>query len=144
MGVNSRLDNLQAAILLPKLKALADYEVRDREIIAGRYSAAFTGKLVLPPVEQESQHSWYQYTILASDTAQRDRLASHLKEQGIPTNLYYPTPMHALPVFQEVEQYSETFPNATNYCARTLSLPMHPYLQEKEQQKIIDAVLEAL
>lgn len=144
VGINSRLDNLQAAILLPKLEALQDYEVRDREIIAGRYSAAFRGIFVLPPVEKESQHSWYQYTILAADTAQRNLIASHLKEKGIPTNLYYPTPQHALPVFRELEQYGEAFPNATDYCARTISLPMHPYLQEEEQQEIIKAVLEAL
>ena len=58
--------------------------------------------------------------------------------------VYYPTPQHALPVFQNLEQYGETFPNATDYCARTFSLPMHPYLPEKEQQEIIHAVLEAL
>lgn len=144
VGINSRLDNFQAAILLPKLKALADYEVRDRETIAGRYSAAFAGKFVLPPVEKESQHSWYQYTILTADTAQRDTIQACLKENGIPSMVYYPTPQHALPVFQGLEQYGETFPNAMDYCARTLSLPMHPYLEESEQKKIIDAVLEAL
>lgn len=144
IGLNSRLDNLQAAILLPKLEALSEYEVQNREKIAGQYCAAFAGKVVLPPVEKDSQHSWYQYTILAADTAQRNLIASHLKERGIPTNLYYPTPQHALPVFQELEQYGEAFPNATDYCIRTISLPMHPYLQEEEQQEIIKAVLEAL
>lgn len=144
IGINSRLDNLQAAILLPKLEALSEYEVQNREKIAGQYSAAFAGKVVLPPVEEESQHSWYQYTILAADTLKRDQIASYLKEKEIPTNLYYPTPQHALPVFQGLEQYSETFPNSITYCARTLSLPMHPYLEEREQQEIIDAVLEAL
>lgn len=143
VGINSRLDNLQAAILLPKLEALSEYEVQNREKIAGQYSAAFAGKVVLPPVEKDSQHSWYQYTILAADTAQRNLIARHLKERGIPTNLYYPTPQHALPVFQELEQYSESFPNATDYCARTISLPMHPYLQE-EQREIVNAVLEVL
>lgn len=144
VGVNSRLDNLQAAILLPKLEALADYEVRNREAIAGRYSAAFAGKFVLPPVEKESQHSWYQYTILAADRSRRDRLAAHLKEKGIPSNLYYPTPQHALPVFRGLDHYGETFPHAADYCARTISLPMHPYLEEADQQKIIDTVLEVL
>ena len=144
VGVNSRLDNLQAAILQPKLEALADYEVQNREAIAGRYSAAFAGKFVLPPVEQDSQHSWYQYTILASNTAQRERIEAHLKEKGIPSMVYYPTPQHALPVFRDLNQYGETFPNATNYCARTLSLPMHPYLDEETQDKVIGAVLEVL
>lgn len=144
IGLNSRLDNLQAAILLPKLKALSSYEVQSRETIAGRYSAAFAGKFVLPPVERASQHSWYQYTILAADTSHRNYLAAYLKEQGIPTNLYYPTPQHALPVFQGLEQYGENFPNASAYCARTISLPMHPYLDEATQDTIISAVLEGL
>ena len=144
VGVNSRLDHLQAAILLPKLDALASYEVRDRETIAQRYNAAFEGKFVLPPVPAGGQHSWYQYTLLAADATQRDKIGARLKEKGIPSMVYYPTPQHALPVFQNLEQYGETFPNATDYCARTFSLPMHPYLQEKEQQKTITAVLEAL
>ncbi len=144
VGLNSRLDNLQAAILLPKLKALSDYEVRDREKIAARYTSAFAGEVVLPPVPTDGQHSWYQYTILAQDTAHRDRLVTHLKEKGIPTNLYYPTPQHALPVFRDEPHYGETFQNADDYCARTFSLPMHPYLEEAEQRRVIDAVLEVL
>ena len=66
------------------------------------------------------------------------------KERGIPTNLYYPTPMHALPVFRALETYGETYPNAVEYCDRTISIPMHPYLEATEQQQIIDAVLEAV
>ncbi len=144
IGLNSRLDNLQAAILLPKLKALAEYEIRDREAIAGRYSAAFAGKFPLPPVPAQGQHSWYQYTFLAKDAAHRERITAHLKEKGIPTNIYYPTPQHALPVFRDAPVYGETFPNAADYCARTFSLPMHPYLTEAEQDKVIEAVLEAV
>ena len=144
VGVNSRLDHLQAAILLPKLDALASYEVQNRETIAQRYNSAFAGKFVLPPVPAEGQHSWYQYTLLAADAVQRDRIGAHLKANGIPSMVYYPTPQHALPVFRNLEQYGETFPNATDYCARTFSLPMHPYLQEKEQREVINAVLEAL
>ena len=67
-----------------------------------------------------------------------------LNEKKIPNMIYYPTPQHALPVFGDEPCYGETFKNADDYCARTLSLPMHPYLGEEEQQTIIDAVLEAL
>lgn len=141
VGINSRLDNLQAAILLPKLKALAEYEVADREQIAARYTRAFQGKYVLPPVPAEGQHSWYQYTLLACDQAHRDSLVERLKAKGIPTNLYYPTPMHALPVFAGLNQYGETFPKATDYCVRTISIPMHPYLGASEQEQVIDAVM---
>ena len=76
-----------------------------------------------------------------------DHLEDHadaLKERGIPTNLYYPTPMHMLPVFRALETYGETYPNAVEYCNRTISIPMHPYLETAEQQQIIDAVLEAI
>lgn len=144
IGLNSRLDNLQAAVLLPKLKALTKYEIRDREAIAGRYSAAFAGKFILPPVLAHGQHSWYQYTLLAKDAAHRERITAHLKEKGIPTNIYYPTPQHALPVFKDEPVYGETFPNANDYCARTFSLPMHPYLIEEEQRSVIKAILETM
>ena len=71
-------------------------------------------------------------------------MIAHLTEKKIPNMIYYPTPQHALPVFSSEPGYGERFANADDYCARTLSLPMHPYLSEAEQQTIIDAVLEAL
>ena len=82
--------------------------------------------------------------MLAKDTEARDRVIAHLKEKNIPNMVYYPTPQHALPVFRNEPTYGETFQNANDYCARTFSLPMHPYLEETEQQMVIDAVLEAL
>lgn len=144
VGMNSRLDTIQAAVLLPKLKALADYEIDARQTVAGRYNDAFAGKLVTPFVAEGSVSAWAQYAVLARDTAQRDRVIAHLKEKNIPNMVYYPTPQHALPVFRDEPRYSETFQNADDYCARTFSLPMHPYLEEAEQQTVIDAVLEAL
>lgn len=142
VGMNSRLDNLQAGILLPKLKALADYEMDARQMVAGRYSAAFAGKFTTPFVAEGCQSAWAQYALLAKDTAQRDRIVAHLTEKGIPNMVYYPTPQHALPVFRSEPTYGEAFRNATDYCARTFSLPMHPYLTEEEQQTVIQAVLE--
>ena len=85
-----------------------------------------------------------QYALLAKDTAQREQILSHLKEREIPYMVYYPTPQHALPVYRERPQYGEPFQNANDYCARVFSLPMYPYLEEAEQQVIIDTVLEAL
>lgn len=144
VGMNSRLDNLQAAILLPKLKALGDYEMDRRQTVAGRYTAAFAGKFVTPFVAEGCVSAWAQYALLAEDTAQRDRIIAHLTEKGIPNMVYYPTPQHALPVFREEPAYGETFQHANDYCARTFSLPMHPYLTEAEQQTVINAVLEAV
>ena len=144
IGMNSRLDTIQAAILLPKFKALAAYEVDNRQVVADRYNAAFAEHFTTPFVQEGCRSVYAQYAILAKDTATRDRVITHLTEKKIPSMIYYPTPQHALPVFSEEPAYGETFANANDYCARTLSLPMHPYLGEEEQQMIIAAVLEAL
>ncbi len=144
VGMNSRLDAIQAAILLPKLKALAEYELDARQTVARRYSQAFAGKLATPFVAEGCLSAYAQYVLLAEDRRQRDEIVSHLNEKNIPNMIYYPTPQHVLPVFQGEPRYGERYENAENYCARTFSLPMHPYLEEKEQQLVIDTVLEAL
>jgi len=144
IGMNSRLDTIQAAILLPKFKALKDYEIQNRQVVADRYNAAFGAHFTTPYVQADCQSVYAQYAILAKDTATRDRVVKHLTDKKIPNMIYYPTPQHALPVFCEEPSYGESFVHADDYCARTLSLPMHPYLSKEEQQTIIDAVLEAL
>lgn len=144
VGMNSRLDTIQAAVLLPKLKALRAYEVDRRQEVAARYNTAFAEKLTPPFVAENCVSVYAQYAVLAEDTAQRDRIVAHLTDKGIPNMIYYPTPQHALPVFRQEPAYGETFKYADDYCARTFSLPMHPYLEAAEQQQIIDAVLEAL
>lgn len=144
VGVNSRLDTIQAAVLLPKFKALAEYEVTNRQVVAKRYNDAFQKHFTTPFVQEDCISVYAQYAILAKDTETRDRVVAHLTDKGIPNMIYYPTPQHALPVFASEPAYGETFQVANDYCARTLSLPMHPYLEAEEQQMIIDAVLEAL
>lgn len=144
IGMNSRLDAIQAAVLLPKLDALERYELEARQRVAWRYDAAFKEKLVTPFVAQGCVSAYAQYALLAEDTAQRDRIIAHLDERNIPNMVYYPTPQHALPVFQDEPHYGEGYHNANSYCARTFSLPIHPYLGETEQRRVIDAVLEAL
>ena len=144
VGVNSRLDTIQAAILLPKLKAMIDHEIDNRQKVADAYNAAFEKDFTTPYVIPECQSIYAQYAILAKDTATRDKVLAHLTEKKIPNMIYYPTPQHALPVFAEEPVYGETFENANDYCARTLSLPMHPYMTAEDQKTVIDAVLEAL
>ena len=144
VGMNSRLDTIQAAILLPKLKALEEYELDARQTVAQRYNAAFAGKCVTPFVMEDCVSVWAQYAALAESKAQRDQVIANLKAKNIPNMIYYPTPQHALPVFRDEPTYGETFRNANDYCARTFSLPMHPYLDAAEQQQVIDAVLEVL
>lgn len=144
IGMNSRLDTIQAAILLPKLKALRDYEVANRQTVAQRYNEAFAKDFTTPYVSPDCVSVYAQYAILAKDTETRDRVTAHLTACGIPNMIYYPTPQHALPVFASEPHYGERYVHADDYCARTLSLPMHPYLTAREQQTIIDVVLEAL
>ena len=144
VGMNSRLDTMQAAILLPKFEALKAYETDNRQKVADRYNEAFGAHFTVPFVQENCQSIYAQYALLARDTETRDRVIAHLNEKKIPNMIYYPTPQHALPVFCDEPAYGEKFVNADDYCARTLSLPMHPYLNEDEQQMIIDAVLEAL
>lgn len=144
VGVNSRLDTIQAGILLPKFKALAEYEVDNRQTVAKRYNEAFENNFTTPYVQDGCVSVYAQYALLAKDTATRDKVLAHLSLKKIPNMIYYPTPQHALPVFDNEPTYGEEFKVANDYCARTLSLPMHPYLEEAEQQLVIDAVLEAL
>lgn len=144
VGVNSRLDTLQAGILLPKFKALAEYEVTNRQEVAKRYNDAFRNDFVTPYVQEDCVSVYAQYALLARDTQTRDKVLAHLSEKKIPNMIYYPTPQHALPVFENEPTYGEEFKVANDYCVRTLSLPMHPYLETEEQQIVIDAVLEAL
>ena len=129
---------------MPKFKALAEHEVADRQVVAQRYNEAFAPHFTTPFVQEGCESVYAQYAILAKDTATRDKVVAHLTEKKIPNMIYYPTPQHALPVFEKEPHYAETFVNADDYCARTLSLPMHPYLSAEEQQIIIDTVLEAL
>lgn len=143
VGMNSRLDAVQAAVLLPKLRALEEYELDARQAVAHRYNDAFAGKLTTPFVAEGCVSAYAQYVLLADEAGQRDRLAAQLDQKGIPTMRYYPAPQHSLPVFRAEPHYGETYENAEAYCSRTLALPMHPYLKEAEQQAVIDAVWEA-
>lgn len=144
VGLNSRLDAIQAAVLLPKLKALEEYELEARQVVAQGYNAALAREFVTPFVAEGNLSVYAQYALLAADCVQRDGIISKLDGMGIPNMVYYPTPQHALPVFQNEPVYGEAFIHATDYCARTFSLPMHPYLTQKEQQMVVQAVLEAL
>ena len=144
VGLNSRLDALQAAVLLPKLDALEQYELEARQAIVQRYNTAFAGKLVTPFVAEQCVSVYAQYALLAKNTQERGNMVEALDRTNMPNMIYYPMPQHKLPVFQNEAFYGETFKNALDYCARTFSLPMHPYLTQEEQQKVIDAVLEAL
>lgn len=144
VGMNSRLDTIQAAIMLPKLKALEEYEMELRQRVAARYNEAFRGRLTTPHVAQGNISTYAQYALLAANTQQRDRIMAGLKQKGVPTMIYYPTPQHALKVFEGNPYVNCSFENADRYCALTFSLPMHPYLSEADQGFIIETVFDAM
>ena len=144
VGMNSRLDTLQAAILIPKLHALLEYEMDARQAVAKRYNEAFEGHFITPYVSEGCISNYAQYALLADTTEQRNRSMEALKRAEIPTLVYYPTPQHELKVFEGNPYLEESFENAKRYCATTFSLPMHPYLTQEAQDRVIDAVLSSV
>jgi UDP-2-acetamido-2-deoxy-ribo-hexuluronate aminotransferase len=138
VGVNSRLDTLQAAILRVKLRRLDEYIERRRKA-AGWYNEALS---ILADVEVPDRgphdHVFHQYTIrVRSGRRQRDGLAKHLRADGIPSAIYYPIPLHRLPVFDDAHAH---LPEADRAADEVLSLPMHTELQEGDIDWIASSV----
>ena len=144
IGMNSRLDTLQAAILLPKLKAFAEYELDAVNRVAEKYTAALKDRVVTPSVPDGFLSSWAQYTILLENRTQRDSVQAKLKENGIPSMIYYPRGLHQQAAYKRMQLDDADYPNTAAATQRVLSLPMHPYLEENEQQFIINCLLEVL
>lgn len=140
IGVNSRLDTLQAAVLQVKLKAFAEYELRDVNRVAARYTELLQGIVKTPTVQDGFLSSWAQYSILLENREQRDSLQAYLKEQGIPSMIYYPKPMHVQKAFAGIDCVKTDLRVTENLCDRVLALPIHPYLDEVEQDAVVKAV----
>ena len=136
VGLNSRLDTLQAAILREKLSILDD-EIEARERIAQRYSALLDGAVETPAVPNSTRSAWALFTIM---TDRRDALQVALKAQGIPTAVYYPNPLHRQSAYGHGLMPEEGLPATDKVAGRILSLPMHPYLQDAVQDRIVDAI----
>lgn len=139
IGANARLDTIQAAVMLPKLRVL-DQEIATRQIIAERYNEAFKDKFQIPFVREGMVSSYAQYALLAKNKEQRDIIVSELKAHSIPSLVYYPIPLHKMKVFEGCFTGEETFENTIAYADRTFSLPFSAYLKEEDQQKVIDVV----
>ena len=144
IGMNSRLDTLQAAVLLPKLKAFEAYEVEAVNKVADTYTAALKDKVVTPTVPDGCLSSWAQYTILLESREKRDAVQKALREKGIPTMVYYPRGLHQQAAYAWMGLSDEAFPHTTKATQCVLSLPMHPYMEPDEQKYIIDSLLEVL
>ena len=144
IGLNSRLDTLQAAILSIKLKAFRDYEVADINAVADKYTEKLKDIVKTPVVADGFYSSWAQYTLRLEDKEQRDGLQSYLKEKGIPSMVYYPKPMHRQEAFGQLSCDDAEFPNTIELCDTVLSLPMHPYLTDEDIDEVVKAVKEYL
>ncbi|MBP8945075.1 MAG: DegT/DnrJ/EryC1/StrS family aminotransferase [Paludibacteraceae bacterium] len=144
IGMNSRLDTLQAAILKVKFDAFKKYELSDVNKAANLYTEKLKDLVKTPVVPEGYLSSWAQYTVQLQDEKQRDGLQAYLKEQGIPTMVYYPKPMHEQTAYLNLGYHFGDFPATESLCGKVLSLPMHPYLTEEEINKVCQAISEFL
>lgn len=142
IGVNSRLDSMQAAILKVKLKYLNDYNTA-RYQIAQKYSQAFTlTNWITPPFESDfSTHVYHQYTMKLADGIDRDGLVAHLASFDIPSMIYYPVPNHLQKAYSYFGYKEGDMPNTEDLCSRVISLPIHTEMGEEQQKFIIQKVL---
>ena len=143
IGLNSRLDTVQAAILQVKLKAFEAYELEAVNLAAAQYTTLLKDVVATPSLPEGFGSSWAQYTLRLKDKTQRDSLQAALKADGVPSMIYYPKPMHLQTAFASChsEQSEESLcPVATSLCDRVLSLPMHPYLTEEQIRTVAEAV----
>jgi len=141
VGINGRLDTLQAAILLAKFSLFPE-EVTLRQQAAERYSSLLSGNpsLMVPYVPEGYHSVWAQYSLLARDGAQRSALQGALQKEGIPTAVYYPKPLHVQTAFTALGYKPGDFPVSDDCAERIFSLPMHPYLKEDDQKRIADVI----
>ena len=136
VGVNSRLDTLQAAILLPKLEIFAE-EIERRQLVAGTYDRLFKAADIdnTPHIEAHNVSAWAQYTIQVQD---RDLVQTKLKERGIPTAVHYPIPLNKQPA---VADSHANLPVGNLVAGRVISLPFHPYMSDGDTEKVVQALL---
>ena len=143
IGWNSRLDTIQAAVLQVKLKAFASYELKNVNEVAVKYTELLKDVVKTPIVPQNMYSSWAQYTLRLESEDQRDALQTYLKEQGIPSMVYYPKPMHQQLAFDGNRNYVDC-PVTEKLCKTVLSLPMHPYMTDEEINTVAFHVKEFL
>ena len=140
LGVNGRLDTIQAAILLAKLEVFAE-ELAARSTLAALYDQGLKELVATPPRIPGRQSAWAVYSIL---TDRRDQVRQALAGEGIPTMIYYPRPLHLQPAFERFGDGMGSLPVSEGLSARILSLPIHPYMDRDVARRIIDAVARAL
>ena len=143
IGVNSRLDTLQAAILLAKFEVFPD-EIEKRQEVARRYAEIFEPKrdILTPLVPDDMKSAWAQYTVCFDGEEVRKSCQSRLAKEGIPTGIYYPKPLHLQTAFAKLGYKEGDFAVCESLSKRILSLPMHPYLTMEDQARVVRAISE--
>lgn len=142
IGMNSRLDTLQAAILLPKFKAFVEEELDAVNNAADLYTERLKDVVITPYVKEGFYSSWAQYTILLKDEGERNRLQKALKEKDIPSMVYYPRGLHQQTAYAGLNLSDERYPNTIKATKTVLSLPMHPYLTVGQIDLICEIIKE--
>lgn len=144
IGINSRLDTLQAAVLLTKLSVL-DEEIEKRGKLADIYKNALQDIVKVPQIRDGNISSFAQYCVLFHSEEEKDYVAQRMKEDGIPSLVYYPNPLHSLKAFDNVRQlHKGDFRNSQEYAQCNLGLPFSPYLKEEDQKAVIETVRKAV
>ena len=143
IGMTARLDSIQAAILLEKLK-IFDAELVQRQVIADRYGAGLSDYVDVPMLQRGATSSWAQYVITLKQGSNRGQIQKSLTSQGIPTAIYYPMGMHEQLPYRDFPTALGGLPVTEDLCSRVLALPMHPYLDEFTQARIINGVIDAI
>ena len=140
IGMNSRLDTLQAAVLLAKLPTFWQKELEEVNRVAGLYTRRLQGLVKTPVIREGFFSSWAQYTVQVKEEKERDALQKYLKEQGIPSMIYYPKPMHKQLAFAPYECEEGELAVTERLCRTVLALPIHPYMREEETEQVIEAI----
>lgn len=143
IGMNSRLDTIQAAILLEKLNIYSD-EIDARQRVADRYTDSLGKVIDTPFIGNEYKSIWAQYTVKTRSGQDRGSIMKKMSESGIPTSIYYPTPLHLQPAYQRFPTDPAGLTVSEDLAERCFSLPMHPYLSEKDQDAVMAALKAAL
>ncbi|MCO7123759.1 DegT/DnrJ/EryC1/StrS family aminotransferase [Ihubacter massiliensis] len=144
IGLNSRLDTIQAAILSVKLRAFYEYELQNINTIAQKYTKLLGDIVKTPMIPEGFYSSWAQYTIQLSDQATRDNLQNKLKKNGIPSMVYYPKAMHRQEAFSQCAYNDKDLINTLKLTETVLSLPMHPYLTDQEIETVAAIIRNVL
>lgn len=141
VGINSRLDTIQAAVLNVKLTAFIEHELDDVNRVYIMYNERLNGIVETPVIPEGYVSSFAQYTIKLKDREERDKLQAKLKENGIPSMIYYIKPMHKQQAFLQLKLNDEEFTVTSELCNTVLSLPMHPYMSEKDVDRVCEAII---